>query len=72
MCATDAIVTIRIPKEFVEELKNDRFRDTFERVKADFDFWAGNYEEETINMLIDAFKNAEIKDDEKGDGKKNS
>lgn len=60
----DAIVTIRIPKEFVGELKKDRFKGTFERVKADFDFWAGNYEEETINMLIEAFKNAEIKDEE--------
>ena len=57
----EAMVTIKIPEEYVAELVNDRFRGTFERVKADFNFWAGNYEEETINMLIEAFKNAEIK-----------
>lgn len=59
-----AIVTIKIPKEFVGELEKDRFLETFQRVKADFHCMAGNYEEETINMLIEAFKNAEIKDEE--------
>ena len=56
----DAIVTIRIPNEFVGELENDRFRDTFERAKADFHCMAGNYERETIDMLIEAFKNADV------------
>lgn len=57
---SDAVVTIKIPHQFVGELYRDRFRETFERVKADFDFWAGNYERETIDMLIEAFKNAEV------------
>ena len=56
----EAIVTIRIPKEFVGELERDRFKDTFERAKADFRFWAGNYEQETMDMLIEAFKNADV------------
>lgn len=56
----DAIVTIRIPNEFVGELMNDRFRSTFERAKADFHALAGNYERETMDMLIEAFKNADV------------
>lgn len=56
----EAIVTIRIPKEFVGELVKDRFKDTFERAKADFHALAGNYERETMDMLIEAFKNAEV------------
>lgn len=58
----DAVVTIKIPHQFVGELYRDRFRETFERVKADFHCLAGNYERETIDMLIEAFKNAEVKD----------
>ena len=56
----DAVVTIKIPHQFVGELFRDRFKETFERAKADFNFWAGNYEEETIDMLIEAFKNGEV------------
>ena len=56
----EAIVTIKIPEEYVGELVNDRFRGTFERAKSDFNFWAGNYERETMDMLIEAFKNAEV------------
>ena len=56
----DAVVTIKIPHQFVGELFRDRFRETFERAKADFHLCAGNYEEETIDMLIEAFKNGEV------------
>jgi hypothetical protein len=56
----EIVVSIKIPKNFIGEWKKDRFKETFERVKADFDFWAGNYERETIDMLIEAFKNAEV------------
>lgn len=52
----EIVVSIKIPEEFIGEWKKDRFKETFERAKADFYFWAGNYEEETINMLIEAFK----------------
>ena len=54
------VVQIKIPEKFIGEWKKDRFKETFERVKADFHFMAGNYEEETIDMLIEAFKNAEV------------
>ena len=56
----EAIVTIKIPEEYVAELVNDRFRGTFERAKADFHSLAGNYERETMDMLIEAFKNADV------------
>lgn len=56
----EAMVTIKIQEEYVAELANDRFRGTFERAKSDFHFWAGNYERETMDMLIEAFKNAEV------------
>ena len=56
----EAMVTIKIPEEYVGELLQDRFRNTLERAKADFHLLAGNYERETINMLIEAFKNANV------------
>ena len=55
-----AVVTIKIPHHFVGELNRDRFKETFERAKADFNLCAGNYERETIDMLIEAFKNGEV------------
>ena len=51
-------VTIDIPKEFEEHWKNDRFEDSLNRLKADAHCLAGNYEKETIDMLIKAFNTA--------------
>ena len=54
-------VQIEIPKEFEEDYRKDRFRDFFERVRADIDCrgLCGNYEKETkrgdltVDILIE-------------------
>lgn len=51
-------VTIDIPKEFEDHWKDDRFEDSLSRLKADAHCLAGNYEKETMSMLIKAFNNA--------------
>ena len=48
---------IDIPEEFEEHFNTDRFEDTLHRLSADAHLLAGNYEQETAIMLIDAFKN---------------
>lgn len=66
-------LVIEIPKEFVSHYKADKFKDSLERISADiaqyrFDHrvtLSGNYEEETLSMLIEAFSNSEVKKDEK-------
>ena len=58
-------ITIDIPTIFEYEFNSDRFENTFRRMKADAHCLAGNYETETIEMLIVAFKNAEILKEEK-------
>ena len=60
-------VTINIPKEFEEHFNNDKFADSFERVRADIQYnlntsdicLAGNYELELIDMLRKAFEKAD-------------
>lgn len=54
-------IEIEIPKEFEEHFYQDRFEDTFHRLSADAHLIAGNYEQETANMLIKAFKDGKIK-----------
>ena len=54
-------ITINIPKEFEDHFNKDRFEDSLHRLSADAHLLAGNYEQETVKMLIHAFKNAEIK-----------
>lgn len=49
---------IEIPEEFDWHFKKDRFEDSLNRLSADAHFLAGNYEQETVDMLINAFKNA--------------
>ena len=59
-------IEIEIPKEFEEHFKQDKFKDSFERIMADI--WhsleignclcAGNYEYETIKMLEEALENS--------------
>lgn len=54
-------LVIKIPKEFEEHFKQDRFKDSLERILEDCKrsaILSGNYEFETIEMLIKAFKNA--------------
>ena len=59
-------IELEIPKEFEEHFKQDKFKDSLERIMADI--WhsleignclcAGRYEYETIEMLQKAFENS--------------
>ena len=57
---------IEIPKEFECHFKRDRFKDSLERIMADIEYqsdigvtlMSGNYEYETIEMLVNAFQNS--------------
>ena len=53
-------IEIEIPKEFEEHFKQDKFKDSLERIMADLknSLCAGNYEYETIEMLEEAFENS--------------
>lgn len=57
-------IVLEIPKEFQEEYLANRFVETFQRVRADLNYYfeatkhytlAGNYEFETLEMLQEAF-----------------
>lgn len=65
-------IAIDIPKEFEKHFNNDRFEDSLKRIEADVHDCinetaqnvpaiSGNYELELIDMIIEAFKNAEIR-----------
>ena len=59
-------IEIDIPKEFEEHFKQDKFKDSFERIMADIKhslengdcLCAGRYEYETIEMLEKALENS--------------
>ena len=59
-------IEIEIPKEFEEHFKQDKFKDSLERIMADIFhsleigncLCAGNYEYETIEMLEKALENS--------------
>ena len=59
-------IEIDIPKEFEEHFKQDKFKDSLERIIADIKnslengdcLCAGRYEYETIEMLEKAFENS--------------
>ena len=53
-------IEIEIPKEFEEHFKQDKFKDSLERIMADLknSLCAGNYEYETIKMLETALENS--------------
>ena len=59
-------IEINIPKEFEEHFKQDKFKDSLERIMADIKhsleigncLCAGNYEYETIKMLEEALENS--------------
>jgi len=57
-------IIFEIPKNFENHFLQDRFEDSLHRLNADAHCLAGNYEQETIIMLIEAFKNAKIEGDE--------
>lgn len=49
-------VLIDIPDEFLAHWNRDRFADSLQRLEADANLLAGNYEKELAEMLIQAFK----------------
>lgn len=49
---------INIPKEFEQNFQADGFEDSLRRLSADAHLLAGNYEQETAVMLIEAFASA--------------
>ena len=59
-------VLIEIPSEFERDFNDDRFEDcfhrllndTYDRIENNDILLAGNYEIETLEMFIKAFKNA--------------
>lgn len=53
-------VTIEIPWAYEADWLDNRFEDALRRLKVDAHRIAGNYEKETAEMLINAFKNAEV------------
>ena len=57
-------ILIEIPKEFENHFKKDAFEESLHRLNADAHLLAGNYEQETLIMLIKAFKNAKIMGEE--------
>lgn len=60
-------IILQIPKLFEPEYKYDRFADSLHRLIADAHLIAGNYEQETANMLIDAFRNSEEIEEKKNE-----
>ena len=55
-------IIIEIPKEFENHFLQDRFEDSLHRLNADPHLLAGRYEQETMIMLIKAFKEAKIEE----------
>ena len=61
-------IEIDIPKEFEEHFKQDKFKDSIERIMADIWHYleignclcAGRYEYETIEMLEKALENSKL------------
>ena len=59
-------IVINIPKAFEKHFLNDKFKDSFERIKCDIEkseysyatLCSGNYEKELIDMLENAFRYA--------------
>ena len=48
-------ITITIPDEFENHFDTDKFKESLERLKADANTLAGNYEKELMDMLVKAF-----------------
>lgn len=58
-------IVLKIPQEFEQDFNADKFKECFERVLSDCKAWdyaglSGNYEHETIEMLLDAFNEAVV------------
>jgi hypothetical protein len=69
-----AKLLLDIPDEFMKNYKNDKFNDAINRVKYDIKDYretikgyglSGNYEDEVLDMFIDAFEKSKLIDNEK-------
>ncbi len=62
-------VTLTIPDAFEEDFDVNRFGECFGRVLADLDhvetLLIGRYEKETLEMLMEAFRNAKVEGEQK-------
>ena len=54
------VAMVEIPDGFREEFKKGRFQDALARLSADANMMAGKHEKETADMLIKAFRKAEV------------
>lgn len=56
-------IVIEIPKEFMKDYKENKFKDFFDRVISDITctecLLCGNYERETAEMFLNAFQHSE-------------
>ncbi len=60
-----AEIVLKIPEEFEQDFNKNKFRECFMRVLIDCEAWnytgvSGNYEHETLKMLLDAFSEAVV------------
>lgn len=69
-----AKLLLDIPDEFMKNYKNDKFNDAINRVKYDIKDYremnkgyglSGNYEDEVLDMFIDAFEKSKLIENEK-------
>lgn len=69
-----AKLLLDIPDEFIKNYKNDKFNDAINRVKFDIKDYretikgyglSGNYEDEVLDMFIDAFEKSKLIENEK-------
>lgn len=58
-------IEIEIPKEFEDDYNSDKFKDFFMRVLVDMEinlnkneYLCGLYEQETVEMFVEAFQNS--------------
>lgn len=59
-------IVLEIPKEFEKHFITDKFKDSLMRLGVDIHSVSGNYEKELVDMLIPAFRNAEIIEEKEG------
>jgi len=69
-----AKLLLDIPDEFMKNYKNDKFNDAINRVKYDIKDYretikgyglSGNYEDEVLDMFIEAFEKSKLIENEK-------
>lgn len=61
------IIKIEIPENFEDHFNDDRFKDSLMRLKMDAEqasCLAGRYDREVADMLVEAFEDAEVVDDD--------